>query len=1260
MRRIGKRLIVTCVSLSMILQSLAPATNALAATINAAAEVGAYGTADDATTETGGDTSGDTGAAKDDTATTAPDAGENAGEDASGADQATDGEEGSQEETTATEDAAADEGEAEAQAQGEYDYNTLDKLTGENGLKGTIEKNDTEITALSTSDPAWDLKVLSKAAPVLYKNANIVASYTGTAIDLSAGFNGLGGSNENDAFAGTITASGGTAVRIKVKRPLFNGLKVKGERKYLIEWAAEGSQDAVLANHTYGSEGAIADVTVYGVSGSTEKLTAPIIATLQGNLTAKVTLDKSTMTSVNIVSPTDSTSPANSIGIVAGTVENGTLTIGGLDMPSVETVTVNASGNKEPDQKNGNAGMLVGRVADGAGLTIDAAITAPSGNIKSVTGNDKACAGAIVGKLGGGDGGNATSVVVNRSIDASALTVAGAISGGFVGRADKVSLTFGDGASITPAKKMEATLASGGLFGLAATLAKDLEITPSNLKMPNDGISIRGATQPGSSDRILAYAGGLFGYLASDSGSLSILAGTNNDRLQIKVSVTDAKPAVSYQKGVGGIIGRLGGDSAAAKVIVNVSDADVDLTSDVNFYVGGVIGNCWGSSVVKSDGVSVTTAVSSSSTFGGVVGVTRAKKEFANTVLVNNLKVATANDKPITSGGGVVGRANCNTLIRLGGTTDLSGVYYKGSNDSGQITSLNTANGFEGPLVFAAGNGNDQGWTLIRGKNEKGDRPELDDIGGYGEVIRLGGKLPKDFLMVDESTGTLTIKNSDKSAATISDEEDFARLAITWSTKGVFMGVSDGGWDKMNITLSDDIDLTGTGIYGLSREGMGGDTPFTGTIDGGGHSITLSIGEAYGTWDGKAKVGDNDPGNGQIYRHKQLGLFAAGNGNAKNLTIGGTINVDTKVGDMAVGAFAATCTSGSDLSFDNVVCKTTMNINANDKMFVGGFFGKTTTSNQLTFTGGSSFAGDINMSNVAQTETYIGGAIGYIDGASTPTIAVDNMKLSGSITAKTGKAKLCAGGLIGFIDQAKNDVRKTKTVTISGLDLGGLKFDFSAAGGASATGGYLGSTWAQTNVTIGGSDSTYAIKASEPASLKTGSTKYVGGLVYHAGGVWTVGSKAIDFNNVGIESKATELGLLVCRGGRGKEAGLSNGEMGGLYLNVTKHWDDAVDFSGIKLEGTEPTTMDEWVADTRGYSDSNAGDIFASGKNGVVSLTTASGAVAMGENGTRNTYENQTAWGKEHQENGNTRYYYNLNKAAGDVDQSDGTINTPH
>lgn len=1261
MRRIGKRLIVTCVSLSMILQSLAPATNALAATINAAAEVGAYGAADDATTETGGDTSGDTGAAKDDAATTTPDAGENAGEDASGADQVTDGEEGSQEETAAAEDSAADEGEAEARAQGTYRYNTLDELTGKDGLSGTVKNNGTEITALTANDLAHDLKVLSNAAPTLYKNAKITARQTGDAVDLSADFNGLGGSDENDAFAGTITADDDTALRIKVSHPLFNGLKVSGERKYLIEWAAGDSQEAVLAKRVFGSDGAAADVTVYGVSGSTEKLTAPIIATLQGNLTAKVTLDKSTMKSVNIASST------SSIGIVAGTVESGTLTIGGLDMSDKTTVTVDASGNASPDQKNGNAGMLVGCVADGAGLTIDAEITAPSGEIKSATyqnGNDPS-AGAVVGKLGVGDGVDTTPVTpvaVNKSIDVSALSVTGEISGGFVGRAGKASLAFGAGASVTPAKKMEATQASGGLFGLICALAKDLEITPANLKFPDSGIEIKGgiwnAEKPG--DKKLTNAGGLFGVLGSGSGRLSVLDGTNNERLRIKVSVTDANPIEGNSRGVGGIIGRLGWVNSAAKV--NVSDVNIELTSSGSSDVGGVIGNHWGSSVEKVDNVSVKAAVSGCEYFGGVTGVTRANTNFSVTVLVNNLTVATAEDKPITSGGGVVGRANCKTLIRLSGITDLSGTRYLESDGLGQITSLNNANSaFAGPLVFATGSGNDTDWTLIRGRNKSGEGyPELDDIGGYGEVIRLGGKLPKDFLTVDESTGKLTVNGSNESAATISSVEDFARLAITWETNGVFKLVSDANWSSMGITLANDIDLTGTGIYGLSREGMGGDTPFTGTIDGGGHSITLSIGEAYGTWDGKAKVDVNDPGNGRIYRHKQLGLFAAGNGSASNLTIGGTINVDTKVDYMAVGAYAATCTSGSDLSFDNVVCKTTMNIEANNKMFVGGFFGKTTTSNQLTFTGGSSFAGDINMSNVAQTETYIGGAIGYIDGASTPTIAVDNMKLSGSIAAKTGKAKLCAGGLIGFIDQAKNDARKTKTVTISGLDLGGLKLDFSAAGGASATGGYLGSTWAQTNVTIGGSDSTYAIKASEPASLKTGSAKYVGGLVYHAGGVWTVGSKAIDFNNVGIESKATELGLLVCRGGRGKEAGLSNGEMGGLYLNVTKHWDDAVDFSGIKLEGTEPTTMDEWVADTRGYSDSNAGDIFASGKNGVVSLTTASGTVVMSDGGTRNTYANQTAWGKGRQENGNTRYYYNLDKVAGYVvKQPNNVVDTP-
>lgn len=1243
MRRIGKRLIVTCVSLSMILQSFAPATNALAATINAAAEAGVYGATDDAGTEAGGDSSGETGAAKDDASNVSPDTGENAGEDASGADQVTDGAEGSQEEAAAAEESGtADESEVEAQAQGEYDYNTLDKLTPE--LSKTPETANGEITKLESSDLAKDLKALSNAAPALYKNANIVASQTGDAIDLTAGFNGLGGSDENEAFAGTIVASGDAAVRIRINRPLFNGLEVTGERKYLIEWATDSSQDPVLANHVYGSEDAVANVTVYGVSGSTEKLTAPIIATLQGNLTAKVTLDKKTMTSVNIAS-------TSSIGIVAGTVESGTLTVGGLGMSGVKTVTVDTSGNTTLDQKNGNAGMLVGRVADGAGLKIDTEIAAPTGYIKSNTGNDKASAGAVVGKLGGGDGGYATSVLVNKPIDVSALTVTGAMSGGFVGRADKVSLTFGDGASITPASTIKGANASGGLFG-QATLATDLEIAPAHLKIPDDGIGVSGTD-----------AGGLFGVFGSGDGSLTVRGTSKEAPLKLKVTASNVASG-SNSKGVGGVIGMLGWTTAAAKV--DLENVDVDLTGSGNSYFGGAVGNCWGSSVVKSDGVSVRAAVSNCTAFGGVVGVTRANSAYAVTVLANNLKVATAKGKPIVNGGGVVGRVNCKTLVRLSGTTDLSEVCYEGSEDSGQITSQitgqdNRYSGFAGPLVFATGSGNDEGWMFIRGKNKSGDGyPELDDIGGYGEVIRLDGKkLKKDFLTVDESTGTLKIKDSNKSAAIISSVEDFARLAITWETNGVFKGVSDNNWSSMKVTLDSNIDLTETGIYGFSREGVGGDTPFTGFIDGGGHSITLSIGEAYGTWDGKAKVGDDD-GNGRIYRHKQLGLFAAGNGSASNLTIDGTINVDAKVGGMAVGAFAATCTSGNDLSFNNVACKTTMNVKSNDnKIFVGGFIGKTSTSNQLTFTGGSSFAGNIDMPNVAKTETYIGGVVGYIDSASMPTITVNSMKLSGSIAAKTNNAKLCAGGLIGFIDQAKDD-SKTKTVTISGLDLGGLKLDFSAAGNASATGGYLGSTWAQTNVTIQGSDSAYAIKASKEASLKTGSAKYVGGLAYHAGGVWTVNSKAIDFNNVGIESKASELGLLICRGGRGKEIGISNGEMDGLYLNVTKNWDDVVRFDGINLTGTEPTTMDEWVADTRGYGDTNAGDIFASGKNGVVSLTTASGSVVMDDDGLRNTYKNQTEWGKKRPENGNTRYYYNLNKVVDDVDkQPNKTVDTP-
>lgn len=50
---------------------------------------------------------------------------------------------------------------------------------------------------------------------------------------------------------------------------------------------------------------------------------------------------------------------------------------------------------------------------------------------------------------------------------------------------------------------------------------------------------------------------------------------------------------------------------------------------------------------------------------------------------------------------------------------------------------------------------------------------------------------------------------------------------------------------KKNITLTGDVDLSGTGLRGITRDD-GGNTDFTGTLDGGNHKITLAIGEAYG------------------------------------------------------------------------------------------------------------------------------------------------------------------------------------------------------------------------------------------------------------------------------------------------------------------------------------------------------------------------------------------------------------------------------
>lgn len=1153
MKSVGKRLLAICVSLAMILQPLTPATDALGATLGAESQSvqnephassegsvegldGAFGTQDES--DTLDSDTGELGELPDEAVE------ENQAQEANAEGVSEDAAEQS------TEDAA------DVSTQATYIYDTVDKLrkaiaNGNTACADIYPGADGKIESIKAKN-GGDQKVLfalSNTDPSLYVNAKVELTNTGTAIDLTSGvsidttslsFQGLGGNDKVTAFTGNIAGSDNTVRTIKVNRSLFNGLQAGNNTCYSIQWAAESSQSAVLADNLYGGEGASVAVDVAGVTSgtaTTDTLTAPIAAKTTGDVSFNTTIDASSITSVKIARESN-------VGLLVGEAAFGTLTVNGLSLGGISSVAIEATGTPTGEDKQ-NAGFLIGRVASGAGMVLNASVTAPTGTIK-VSDNQKfpAGAGGLIGKTGEGNGGAAVSLKINAAVDLGPLELEGAMVGGFVGRSGSLKLSFGDNGKVAPAKKGTASKAAGALFSQVKAAA------PISIDAQHFALDLANGYTYGG-----IYVGGLIGVLEPSTEKITIW-GTADQHLSVKSSLKGVWGANG--RGVGGLIGSCSWDNTTITG-VDVFDVDIDLTVAGGDVAGGAIGWFWGPGVLKLDSTSVTATLNSDGNgnasgvwFGGAVGYTRDNERYTCIVETADLKVETAGGA-LSKGGGIAGMVKGKSVVKMSGKTDLSEVVYNAdSANVGQIVGEQDCG-----LIFATGSGSDDGWTLIRGKAKNDGSLELDDISNYGEVIRLTGeanKLQKDFISIDESSAKVTFVDGDKSGLAISGVSDFARLAIAWQTKNRFKSISDSSYADQPITLYADIDLEGTGVIGLSRDAS--DTAFTGSIVGNNHTITLAIGEAYGTWDGQTKVGTDDAGNGRIYRHQRLGLFSSGNGSASNLVINGVINAKAKTDGMEIGAFAGRCDASSGVSFDNAKLCATINAEQDQTrtLYVGGAFGQALTNNTIEFKGSSSCEGNINMPSALKMQTYIGGAIGYVNDANSVTVKATDMKLGGTIVAKTNNDKLYAGGLIGFIGQSSG-ATVTKTVYITKLDLAGLKLDFSARGTGSAVGGFLGSVWAQTNVNIGRTDASYALSSDPTAKLSAGDAQYVGGLVYHAGGTWTVGNKAIDFSSITIDSKATNLGLLICRGGRGDEAGpYGSRTVTSAYLNVTKYW----------------------------------------------------------------------------------------------------------
>ena len=1284
--RTAKRIFAEFMTVVMVLQACSPTVAAVAAGWQNISNEIAAASAKALDTAESGETNGDVtiGSGSSDAGADSDSAGDDAVKDDAAAGDTTDSATGSDstgdqtEGDDAADDAAADDAEqdaddatsedADAQAGATItDLNKLVELLEKNGAESIVRKDDESGIRSLDVKSSEAFAVLSNADASLYYDAQIKVIITGDAKLTESANNGMsfqGLGSDECPFEGRIYRDVDSPVELTTDRTVFNNLKLSDQNKTVrIKWVGATSYSApMVASKVSGAENGeesktlIASVDIVepvnvDVKDATSALTAPLLGATTGDLAANVTY-----------SLTDSRKNLNAnatgnIGLIANTVESGSLTVESVTFPNDLT-----SGGAVKTS-SGNAGLLVGEVKDGATLSIGTLANVPTATVQSTNGS----AGGVVGLVGSSTG---AMVNVAKALDLHALTVKGTTaSGGFIGKATVLTLGADNKQIGCPLNiGDENSACSGGVIG-DVSFAQGFAVT-SNMFDLGDLVTL------GASQR----AGALFGMADISNGDIVVQGGTYKSKLALPEDV-------SVNGSYGGLVGKVFAtktdDDGALRAFVVEKDADNKNTCSIEFDLasklsdaGGVVGYVGDSANPNSQPVAVVfngvtvackgdaSARTGTGKFGGAVGVVDTR----NVLDVRDFKLTS--DNPIgkaqsNRAAGIAGSA-WNAVIKFSGITDLSGASFAENATTGQLVYEN-----HNALIFAAGNGSngdlgDKGaavWTFKRSNSAS----KTDDIATYGEVVRLGG----DFIKLDVDTHKLTLPDSltaANGAYALTTAEDFAKLAITWQTNGYYSmvdGVTENnlnGLQSSTITVNGAIDLKGTGLTGFTQDRADGSQVFSGTLNGGG-TINLAVGEAYGKRGEDVLDGNNTSnGNGKIYRHGRLGLFAAVNGaTISNVTIAGSMKFDN---GSAIDAGSLACAIVGNLSLSGVTCKTNIACDdtfAND-VNIGGIAGSVLAASTVAFKDNSKAQATIAATKTLNGNSRIGGAIGYA-GDYGSSFNVAGLEVAGSIeTGDCAGGKIAqVGGLIGCIAQSTYNAgtianSADKYVNISGLSFNSFEMKVGRNGDKlNGTGGFLGYSWGNAVVTIGDesinkNENSYALKTTNASITATADdSKELGGLVYAASGHWIINNYAIDLSGTTINAGAAQtLGVLVCRGCKvddkttyGVESYL------GLYLEDRAYWDTAyrVPTGEGAIVASGVTSFDEWVGS--GVKPNNGSKLMDADWNTVVSLHTQKNKLDMDGDSTKdNSYHNRSSFGRSQNTNGNTRYFYNLDIAS--------------
>lgn len=884
---------------------------------------------------------------------------------------------------------------------------------------------------------------------------------------------------------------------------------------------------------------------------------------------------------------------------VIGNMKNGAKV--DLDIALSNNVKAEVSGGD-------NAGLACGTMDENASLAVSL-----SSGLLDVSG--KSNAGVFVGKMSAG-----ATLNIDKCNTLTDVNISANNAGGLVGSAENAEINVGEGVTITMTGSVTGSVTAGGLFG-SYTYSKANEKTFDISKF--SGMKMALACSSGDTADSAAV-GSVFGVLTNSTDSVKIsITGTANDIITSNFNGTVT--AGFY----GGIVGRYSANALSSEL--EISDVTVDVTGSCNSIdFGGLIGKIGDNSKayvsVRNTTISIKNSTSSQNNYGGLVGY--ADQAFID--VGGNVTVTANNVSANQSVGGIVGKFNKNGVVRLGGETNLSGFYPKDPNKNGCQIVGNRGNA----LIYSL-----SGWSFTRTSSKV-----IDDM-DWGGVLRLNNfdllEGAGGVLSFDGSGHTVTINGFPNNNITISNRADFARAALIMQHDSndfvKYSGASRADMLAANISLSADVDISGTGLTGFMRDN--GENTFTGILNGNSHKLTMTVGT------------END----KIVFHTHNGLFAKTSGakisNIKLVSIFNIVGDNASDGDACYIGSVSAYNSGA-LTIDSVTANVTAAPSGAYTNFVGGLVGYVAdATSEVSFTN-SAVTANLTYDNSTTTVdcTCLGGVIGMVGAVtSKPTTGIkfDNVTVGGKITDKhtgpiTGSANARVGGLIaeiGSTTSSSSNIVKIQSVSVNTLN---IKTSTKISG--STSGGFIGHNWYNVEVTLD--------KIIVSNSTITSDSNEIGGLVLSTTGYWSI--KKVSFDSVTVTANnCKNFGMLASTLlGRNYDPYTFNYSDGsGFYYPtcaVNATYFELTDPDGYKISKNTTINInkDYLYFDEIARCSIYASNTPVSNRQAIISIP------AVNDKNERllymdgehcNTYQNQTKNnGETWKDNPCARYYYNL------------------